>query len=66
MNWTWVVREDQEWLQGFGPEQLEGSNYVPMRQDSEKLGKVLGEWNGETEVRKLNKAKRFEQFIASW
>ena len=34
-------------------------------QDSEKLGKFLGKWNGETETRKLNKAKQFEQLTGS-
>ena len=35
-----------------------------MRQDSKKLGKFQGKWNGETEARKLNKAKQFEQIRA--
>lgn len=33
-------------------------------QDSKKLGKALGKWNEETEVRKLNKAEEFVQHIA--
>ena len=37
-----------------------------MRQDSKKLGKFLGKWNGEIETRKLNKAEQFEQLSASW
>lgn len=35
-----------------------------MWQDSKKLGKFLGKWNGETETRKLNQAKKFEQLAA--
>ena len=36
-----------------------------VRQDNKKLGKLRGKWNGETETRKLNKAKQFEQFTAT-
>lgn len=32
----------------------------------EKLGNFLGKQNGETEIRKLNKAEQFEQFTARW
>ena len=38
---------------------------LEMRQDSRKLGKCLGKWNGETETRKLDKVKQFQQFTAS-
>ena len=34
------------------------------RHHSKKLGKFLGQWNEETEARKLNKAKQFEQFTS--
>ena len=37
-----------------------------LRQGRKQLGKFLGKWNGETETRKLNKAKQFEQFTAIW
>ena len=37
-----------------------------LRKESKKLGKFLGEWNGETETRTLNKTKPFEQLTASW
>ena len=39
---------------------------IKLRLGSEKTGKLLGKWNGETEIRKLNKAKQFVQFTANW
>ena len=39
---------------------------VVLRQDSKKLGKFLGKWNRDTESRKLNKVKQFEQLTAWW
>ena len=40
--------------------------FEKLRQKSKKLGKFLGKWNGETETRKLNKAKQFKQLTPSW
>ena len=37
-------------------------NYVTLL--IKKLGTFLGEWNGETEPRKLNKTTQLEQFTA--
>ena len=42
------------------------TSHFTMRQDSKKLGKFLGKWNGETETRKLNKARQLEHLTASW
>ena len=44
-----------------------GSRRLEMlRQESKKLGPFLGKWNEETEIRKSNKAKQFEQCTAIW
>ena len=43
----------------------DGLRGIFLRQGSKKLGKFLGKQNGDTETRILNRAKLFEQVIAS-
>ena len=47
------------WQCGFNGNVLTGKTLtLILRQESKKLGKFLGKWNGETETRKLNGAKQ--------
>ena len=39
--------------------------HLTLWQNSKKPGKFIGKWNRETEMRKLNRTKQFEQRIAS-
>lgn len=59
------LAHEAKWLLPVGNEEPSMYQGVTLWQNSKKLGKVLGKWDGETDTRKLNESKQFEQLTAS-